>query len=145
MNKGKMIGKIVTVLTVIIVVICLGGAWYLGGQKRTLDKYCSSIARGNGTDYNELTGKNEDISSFKAAWRDKFKASGYFDSLSDTDVIGYDVRISQRKILSPEKWECTADVDLFCHDMYKRCNDVVFTLEFSGGSWHIPTVSQELV
>ena len=145
MSKGKIIGKIITAVTIVLVLAFLACFWYLGGQKRAIERYCSSIARGNASDYNTLTGSNEDADTFKASQREKFKSSGSFNDLEDNSVIGYEVRLNERRFLTFTRWECTADVDLFSGNMSKRCEKTVFTLEFIGGSWHIDNVSEVLI
>ncbi len=138
MKKTKKLGIFMTVLACLLLTVCLAVSWYLGGQKRTLERYALSIARGNASDYALSTGKDPgDADAFKQSTRQRFTGSGDFPDLKENDLIGADVKIKSRKMLTFTRWELGAEVWYFSGKMNRRDPVSSYELVFSEGSWKV--------
>lgn len=136
MTKGKIIGKIFAVITGLLLISVFIAYTYIDGQRRTLERYVTSLARGNSADYLTTTG-SEPPADFKENVRSLFKATGSFDKLEENDLIGVDVKITGRNYIAPDQWELSADIYYFKGDMNMKWDRDTFLLTFSGGKWRV--------
>ncbi|MGN1137786.1 MAG: hypothetical protein ACI4SF_16390 [Oscillospiraceae bacterium] len=141
-RSGKALGKAFFAVTAIIFVVIFGASWYIGGQDTALTKYYSAITSGDLKSYRKATGGSTELteaekSSYKEKCRSFFTDSPEFSELEDTDVIYSDFKITERRMLSPTRWECTMKTSYYSSGMSLTLDNVVLTLSFSRGKWVI--------
>ncbi len=138
MSRKKTAGKIITALTVLMLIVCTAASWYIGGQTRAVQKYCASIASGNLTDYTAVTGNNSfsDKDEFKTAMRNRLNADGSFADLEENGNIGATARVQGHDIITLDKWQCETKVSYYSGDM-TLCFDKDYTVVFKSGKWYV--------
>lgn len=143
----KTAGKIFAAFSVVLLIAVLAASWFIGGQKRAAEKYFGAIASGSLSDFNKAADHVSDISKddFKAYCRAEFVSMPEFSELSETDIIGSKVNISECRMNgSINSWICTADVDYYSSGMSVSYENISFPVNFSGGKWTVDYRFEEL-
>ena len=146
MNKNsraaKALGKLLAVISGIILLAVLLAAWFIGGQTRAVNKYFASRASGNYKEYAALlpegSGENKPgkADEYSAQCKSFFRGLPEFEALSETDVISSKIKVNEHRMNgSWTKWTCTADVDFYCSGSSISYKDVKVDLSFSSGRW----------
>ncbi|MCC8042688.1 MAG: hypothetical protein LIO69_04150 [Oscillospiraceae bacterium] len=137
-SPSKLIGRIILILTLIILILFLILSSYIGGQDKAMEKYFSSVCAGDlksnakaiGMDYDP---NDAEKAEYKAAARAYFSEKDEFADLSETDIISYNVNITDRAVISPTVWVCTADVSFYSGEMSLVMKNVEAALIYDGG------------
>ena len=129
-SASKTIGKIVSLIILILLLGVIAVTWFIGGQTKAIEKYCAAFASGDLKSMNKVT----DIYSDQT---DHFRSLPQFEELEDTDVISSDVDVKyHKKAADFTQWECMTKADYFSQGM-SISQDITFTLKFEGGKWKI--------
>lgn len=143
-SATKTAGKIFAAVTVILLMIVFASSVYVGGMKRTAEKFCASFASGSYSDYEKVILPVVDVhydytdNNFKENTRTAFEHLPEFSELEETDIISSKMKIREcRMDGSYDQWSCTADVDYFCSGMSVSYKNVKIELSFSQGKWRV--------
>lgn len=139
-SASKAIGKIVSLIILILLLGVIAVTWFIGGQTKAIEKYCAAFASGDLKSMNKVTdiySDQTDDKSFKQQQKDHFRSLPQFEELEDTDVISSDVDVKyHKKAADFTQWECMTKADYFSQGM-SISQDITFTLKFEGGKWKI--------
>lgn len=99
-SASKTIGKIVSLIILILLLGVIAVTWFIGGQTKAIEKYCAAFASGDLKSMNKVTdiySDQTDDKSFKQQQKDHFRSLPQFEELEDTDVISSDVDVKYHK------------------------------------------------
>lgn len=143
-SASKALGKLLAVISGIILLAVIIAAWFIGGQTRAVNKCFAAMASGNYKEYIALlpSGHQEYHQHEAADYSDQcksfFRGLPEFEALSETDVISSKIKINEHRMNgSWTEWTCTADVDFYCSGSSVSYKDVKVDLSFSSGRWYI--------
>ncbi|MBR4223252.1 MAG: hypothetical protein IKR73_00420 [Oscillospiraceae bacterium] len=138
MSKSKAVGKAGALLSAVLLAVTMVATSYIGGQQRAVDRYVTSIATGNLTDYTAVTGDTSytDKDTFKAAMRSWLNENGDFPDLEENSVVGATARINSHDHISLDRWICRTKVSYYSGSM-SRVIEQDLTVVFSNGKWMI--------
>lgn len=138
----KTAGKIFAAFSIVLLTAVLAASWFIGGQKRAAQKYFGAVASGSLSDMSKaaapeyMSGISKD--DFKAYCRAAFSSMPEFSELTETDIIGSKVKISECRMNGGlGSWICTADVDYYSSGMSVSYESISFPVNFSGGKWTV--------
>lgn len=135
-KSRKIAGEIFAIITILLLIAIFAVSIFIGGQKKAIEKICTSIAA---DDYKAFS--NLYISPDEEAFAGMVKK--YCDGLMEdsTDIIGSDVMIDYHKYSSSDNiWSCSADIDFYCSGKNYDFDDVIFELRYNNGKWYIVSI-----
>lgn len=149
-SATKILGKIFAAVCAVLLIAAFAASWYIGGQDKAIEKYCAAVTSGDLKKYTQVmnpdsSASSEESAEFKQKYRDAFTSLPQFSELEDTDIIGSEVKIKEHRYDSQSgNWMCTADIDFFSSGNSITKEDLVFTLDYSGG-WKIISLPDDLI